>query len=176
MTCTGDFYDFARNPEYQRKKSLPFSNQPASIPKHFKPANMKSIAFFLSMLLSTCALFSQSNDYKVVFDLTSKDTIDQRSVIRWINEITGPHPDAKIEVVTFGLGTALLVKDRSYVPDAVAKCVANKNVSFKICAIAMKNQHLEPTDLLPGVQIVPDGIYEIISKQREGWGYIKASH
>jgi intracellular sulfur oxidation DsrE/DsrF family protein len=26
------------------------------------------------------------------------------------------------------------------------------------------------------VEIVPDGIYEIISKQRDGWGYIKVSH
>jgi uncharacterized protein len=76
----------------------------------------------------------------------------------------------------FGMGTAIALKDRSLVADEVSKLVANKNVSFKICAIAMKNQHLVDKDLIAGVQIVPDGIYEIISRQRDGWGYIKVSH
>ena len=33
-----------------------------------------------------------------------------------------------------------------------------------------------PRQLLPGVQTVPDGIYEIVSKQQEHWGYIKVMH
>jgi intracellular sulfur oxidation DsrE/DsrF family protein len=136
----------------------------------------KTILVFLCLAASTGFIFGQSSNYKVVFDMTSKDTIDQRSVIRWINEVTSNNPDAKTEVVMFGLGTALAVKDRSLVADAVSKLSANKNISFKICAIAMKNQHLTENDLVPGVQMVPDGIYEIISKQRDGWGYIKVSH
>ena len=39
----------------------------------------------------------------------------------------------------------------------------------------MKNHNINESELLPGVEIVPDGIYEIITKQKEGWGYIKAS-
>ena len=48
---------------------------------------MKKIVF-LSMFLSafTLAGLAQS-DYKVVFDLTSKDSVDQKAVIRWLNEI-----------------------------------------------------------------------------------------
>ena len=136
----------------------------------------KTILILFSLVASTSFLSAQTSNYKVVFDKTSKDSIDQRSVIRWINEVTSNNPDAKTEVVMFGLGTALAVKDRSMVADAVSKLSANKNVSFKICAIAMKNQHLSNSDLLPSIEIVPDGIYEIISKQREGWGYIKVSH
>jgi intracellular sulfur oxidation DsrE/DsrF family protein len=40
----------------------------------------------------------------------------------------------------------------------------------------MKANSVDITQLVPGVQTVPDGIYEIITKQREGWGYIKVSH
>jgi intracellular sulfur oxidation DsrE/DsrF family protein len=40
----------------------------------------------------------------------------------------------------------------------------------------MKRQHIDESQLLPGVETVPDGIYEIISKQRDGWGYIKVAH
>jgi intracellular sulfur oxidation DsrE/DsrF family protein len=41
--------------------------------------------------------------------------------------------------------------------------------------VAMKKHQIDKSMLLPGVEIVADGIYEIITKQREGWGYIKAT-
>ena len=50
------------------------------------------------------------------------------------------------------------------------------NAKFTACAIAMKNQQVEKSQLLPNVQVVPDGIGEIVAKQREGWGYIKVGH
>jgi intracellular sulfur oxidation DsrE/DsrF family protein len=50
-----------------------------------------------------------------------------------------------------------------------------KDVSFKVCALAMKRNKIDKSQLLPGVQVVPDGIYEIISKQRDNWGYIKVA-
>ena len=52
----------------------------------------------------------------------------------------------------------------------------NPNVSFKVCEIAMKNQKVEKSQLLPNVGTVPDGIGEIVAKQTHGWGYIKAVH
>jgi len=49
-------------------------------------------------------------------------------------------------------------------------------VAFKVCAIALKNNNVDKSQLLPGVQIVPDGIHELVMKQQENWGYIKAVH
>jgi intracellular sulfur oxidation DsrE/DsrF family protein len=40
----------------------------------------------------------------------------------------------------------------------------------------MKNHNIDSSQLLSGVRTVPDGIYEIITKEREGWGYIKVAH
>ena len=122
------------------------------------------------------ALQAQTKDYKVVFDLTSKDSLDQRAVIRWLNEISTLAPEAKMEVVMYGHGMYLVTRGRSVAEDEIAKLSANKNISFKVCAVALKNQHIDKNELLPGIKTVPDGIYEIISKQREGWGYIKAVH
>lgn len=118
----------------------------------------------------------QKPDYKVVFDLTSRDTADQSSVIRWINEITGSDKDAMLEVVLYGQSLDMVLKDRSLVRGRLEKLLSNKNVSVMVCAIALKNHHIDKSELLPGVGIVPDGIYELISKQRQGWGYIKAGH
>jgi intracellular sulfur oxidation DsrE/DsrF family protein len=98
-----------------------------------------------------------------------------KAVIRWINEITTANPDAKLEVVYYAQSLGMITKDKSTVSNDVIKWAKTKNVSFTVCEVAMKNQHVEKTDLLPGISTVPDGIYEIITKQRQGWGYIKAS-
>jgi len=138
---------------------------------------MKKNIFILGLLsLSFFLLKAQTTDYKVVFDLTSKDSLDQQAVMRWLKEITNERPDAKLEVVMYAKGVNMVTKDRSSVAESVTRLSSNKNISFKVCAIALKNQGIDKSQLFPGIEIVPDGIYEIISKQREGWGYIKASH
>ena len=135
----------------------------------------KSFALFLSLMMAWGFASAQA-DYKVVFDLTSKDSLDQQAVIRWLKEITNEHADAKLEVVMYAKGVNMVTRDKSAVADAVTQLATNKNISFKVCAIALKNQGIDKSQLLPGVEVVPDGIYEIISKQREGWGYIKAKN
>ena len=105
---------------------------------------MKKRFFILGLFfLSSLFLVAQTTDYKVVFDLTSKDSLDQQAVIRWLREITTERPDAKLEVVMYAKGINMVTKDRSSVADAVTKLTANKNISFKVCAIALKNQGID---------------------------------
>jgi intracellular sulfur oxidation DsrE/DsrF family protein len=136
---------------------------------------MKKYQLVLLLVLCSLSLAAQRTDYKVVFDLTSRDTVDQKSIIRWLKEISEANPEAKMEVVMYAKGLEMVVKDKSYVADEIGKLSANKNIAFKVCAVAMKNNSVTADQLLPGIVIVPDGIYEIIKKQREGWGYIKAA-
>ncbi len=136
---------------------------------------MKSNFFIAAFLLLSLCIQAQQPDYKVVFDLTSKDSLDQRSVIRWLNEIIKPNPDAKLEVVMYGQGFNFVLSKSMYA-DAITKLAANKNISFKVCAISLQNNKVDKNELVSCVEFVPDGIYEIISKQKQGWGYIKAVH
>ena len=137
---------------------------------------MKQIFFILAILamLST-HLFAQQPDYRVVFDITSKDTNAHKTVIRQASAINKANPDAKLEVVLYGQSLDMVLKDKSIVADDIQKLVANKNVSFKVCSFTLKRHNADVSQLLPGVGTVPDGIYEIITKQREGWGYIKVA-
>jgi len=128
-----------------------------------------------TLLVYPFILHAQNSDYKVVFDLTSKDSLDHKAVIRWLTEVS-KNPNAKMEVVMYGQGFNMVTKDRSVVSNAIATLVANKNISFKVCEVALQNNNVDKSQLLPGIETVPDGIYEIISKQRDGWGYIKAVH
>lgn len=133
---------------------------------------MKKI-LLLAVVLSSSFFAIAQKDYKVVFDLTSKDSNDQRAAIRWLNEVSKAEPTAQMEVVMYGQGLDLVTKGKSAVADEVIRLAQNKNIAFKVCQVAMKAHNLTTNDLLPGVQTVPDGIYEVISKQRQGWVYIK---
>jgi intracellular sulfur oxidation DsrE/DsrF family protein len=122
--------------------------------------------------------FAQGQDhpYRVVFDLTSRDTLEQKAVLRWLREVSTASPTAQMEVVMYAKGFELVMPERSaYIAD-VKEAMKNPNVAFKVCSIALKNNNVDKSQLLAGVQTVPDGIYEIISKQQDRWGYIKVMH
>jgi uncharacterized protein len=131
------------------------------------------IGFF--MLLMSSMAFAQKAPYNVVIDVTTKDTVVHQMVMRWVREISKDHPEANIEVVFYAKSLDMVTKDKSVVASDVIKYAAVKNVKFKVCEAAMKNNQVEKDMLLDGVGTVPDGIYEIVAKQHEGWGYIKAS-
>ena len=119
---------------------------------------------------------SQPQPYKVVFDLTSSDPIDQQAVLRWIREISAVNPKTEIEVVMYARGLDLVIASKTSQATAVSDAMKSAHANFKVCAIAMKNQQVDRSQLLANVEPVPDGIGEIVSKQKAGWGYIKVGH
>ena len=119
---------------------------------------------------------SRPQPYKVVFDLTSDDPADQGAVLRWLREVGTVKPETDKDVVMYGRGLALVVPGRSSQLEEVKQAIARPHVSFKVCEISMRNQKVEKSQLLPNVGTVPDGIGEIVLKQKQGWGYIKAIH
>lgn len=138
---------------------------------------MKRIFLILSLvLLGLGTIHAQTAPYKVVFDLTSKDTLDHKSVMRWVNEVIKADPKAMVEVVMYGKGFELVMPEKSQFIEQVKAAAKNPNVAFKVCEVALSANKVERTQILKEVGTVPDGIYEIISKQHEGWGYIKVVH
>ncbi|MEO6719488.1 MAG: DsrE family protein [Ferruginibacter sp.] len=138
---------------------------------------MKKIKMIIALLLiAPCFVIAQQTDYRVVFDMSTRDTISQQALVREVALITKENPAAKLEVVIYGQGIHMITKDKAKQAEEIQRLLANNNVSFKVCAFTLKRNNLTAADILPSVQVVPDGIYEIISKQREGWGYIKVAH
>jgi uncharacterized protein len=132
----------------------------------------------LTIIIMIVAGIAQAQDskYKVVFDMTSKDTVNQQALIRQVGFIRSANPDSKVEVVFYGQGLDLAVKGKTQQEAAVNQLLSDKGISFKVCAVTMKRYNIDKSQLLPGVEVVDDGIYEIIQKQQEGWGYIKVAH
>ena len=137
---------------------------------------MKKIFLLSAAALMFCnVLHAQKAPYNVVIDITSNDTIVHKMAMNWVKEILAEDAAANVEVVFYGKSLGMITKDKSVVADVLVKYAANKNVAFRVCQVAMKNNNVDKSQLLDGVGTVPDGIYEIISKQHEGWGYIKAA-
>jgi len=138
---------------------------------------MKRALFVVCVaLLSLGFVNRQPPPYRVAFDLTSRDTLDQKAVIRWIKEVTTSSPKAEVEIVMYGKGFEIVMPSRSTFSADVEAAMKNPNVTFKVCEIAMRNNQLDKSMFVPGVQTVPDGIHELVAKQQDNWGYIKVSH
>ena len=128
------------------------------------------------MLFLVFAAWGQTKPVKIVFDVTSKDPATHQSVMRHITGMSAAYPDSKFLVVIYGGALPMLVKEKSSVSSEISNLKDSANVSFKVCEQTMKRYNVSESQLLYGVQIVPDGILEIVQKQAEGWGYIKEAH
>jgi intracellular sulfur oxidation DsrE/DsrF family protein len=136
--------------------------------------------FTNKMLIVVLALMpafalAQAGPYKVVFDITSSDTAAQKAVIRQMRGISQSRPDAQLEVAIYGEALPMVMKERSILADAIQELSSSKKASFKVCAATMKRNNIDKSQLIAGVDVVPDAIFEIVTKQHEGWGYIKVA-
>ncbi len=136
----------------------------------------KKMISFCFLLLFTCVALAQQADYRVVFDMSTRDSISQQALVREVALIKKYNPAAKLQVVVYGQGLPLVLKDRSKHSDAIKSLLVDKDTEFKVCAFTLQRFGVDESKLIPGIKVVPDGIYEIISRQREGWGYIKVAH
>ena len=134
----------------------------------------KTLSLFFVFITLSIHSKSQGANYKVVFDLTAKDTNVHKAVLRWCTIIVDANSDCKLEVVFYGQSLDMVVKGKSIAEDQITSLAKGKNVSFTVCEASMKRLNIDKSQLLPGVNTVPDAIYEIFLKQKEGFAYIKA--
>jgi uncharacterized protein len=136
---------------------------------------MKLISF-ITLLIFAFEASGQTKPVRIVFDVTSKDTLTHQSVLRHVKGMAKTYPEAMLEVVMYGGAWPMAVNGKNSTARVIEELSQNKNVSFKICGITMQRHNVESADLVTGVEVVPDAIIEIVTRQGEGWGYIKESH
>jgi uncharacterized protein len=135
----------------------------------------KNKLWMVALAIMPVFTHAQTGAYKVVFDITSSDTAAQKAVIRQMRGISQSRPDAQLEVAVYGDALPMVMKDKSIIADAIQELSSSKKASFKVCGATMKRNNVDKSQLLAGVEVVPDAIYEIVTKQHEGWGYIKVA-
>jgi len=118
-------------------------------------------------------MMAQTEPIKVVFDVTSSNPDVQKTAAKHLRLMAEAYPESEFELVIYS-GAFKMVDKKSSVAGETLSAIVNKdNVDIVICEQTMKRHKMTMDDLIPGVGSVPDGIYEIIMKQKQGWGYIK---
>lgn len=111
--------------------------------------------------------------HKIVFQLTSNDTMAHKSLMKQLNNITSVAPTTKIEVVCHGPGLDMLVSDKTIVLEKIKQLKAI-GVNFIACEFSMKERNVPIEKIIPEAGFVKAGIIEIVTKQEQGWSYIKS--
>lgn len=137
---------------------------------------MKSSILSFVCLLMFSVGFSQDKPVKILFDVTSSHIEPQQATIRHVKGMSEAYPDSKFEIVVYGGALDMLLKGKSSVTDGVIELSKRGNVTVNACNGTMKRRNVQKSDLIEGVNVVPDAIFELASKQQEGWSYIKESY
>lgn len=132
---------------------------------------MKKILILVVVLFASVALKAQT--HKIIFQLTSEDTLAHKSLMKQLNNVLSISPDAKIEVVCQGPGLSMLMISRTTVQEGISKMKA-KGVVFSACEFSMSERKVSKEQIVAESGFVKSGIVEVITKQEEGWSYIKS--
>ncbi|NIK72583.1 hypothetical protein FHS56_000069 [Thermonema lapsum] len=135
---------------------------------------MLIIVLFISLLSNTSyAQQTDTKEHKVVIQLTTGDTLAYRALVKQLGNMTKIWPNAKIEVIIHNKGIAMMKKESSNVAEEIAT-LTKKGVRFVVCEFTMQQLKLEKKDILDDAFYTPYGLIAIVTKQEEGYSYLKA--
>lgn len=115
----------------------------------------------------------QEEPLKIIFQLTTNDTLAHKALMKQLNNMTTVEPTVQIEVVCHGPGLDMLRKDLTTVTTKIAE-FTRKGVVFNACQFSMKERNVSKEQILETASYVEVGILYIVRKQRMGWSYIKS--
>jgi intracellular sulfur oxidation DsrE/DsrF family protein len=141
---------------------------------------MKSL-LFLTLLLLPFLSQAQTGEahavdhkkHKIVIQLTSGDTLVQKSLMKQVHNLLVAGPNSKIEVVCHNNGISLLQSAQTKQAAQVREMAA-KGVVFAACENTMRERKIARSELLPESVTVPSGVFEVVQKQEKGWSYLRA--
>ncbi len=136
----------------------------------------------LFILFGTVALKAQDPQvvvdnkvHKMVMQFTVGDSTEQAAIVTQVGNVLAAWPKAQIEVVCHSSGLNVITTSKTKVAKGIADLSA-KGVVFAACNNTMRRLKLSKADLLPTAIVVPSAFVEIVTKQEEGWAYLKGAH
>jgi intracellular sulfur oxidation DsrE/DsrF family protein len=116
---------------------------------------------------------TEKQQHKIVFQLTTDDTLAHKALMKQLNNITTVAPGTKIEVVCHGPGLSMLVTGKTVVQEKMQQ-MKMKGVFFVACEFSMSERNVPKEKIIPEADFVKAGIIEIVTRQEQGWSYIKS--
>lgn len=110
---------------------------------------------------------------KIIFQLSIDDSLAHKALMKQLNNITTVAPGTKIEVVCHGPGLNMLVMGKTTVQDKIQQ-MKMRDIIFVACEFSMRERNIPKEKIIPEAGFVKAGIIEIVTKQEQGWSYIKS--
>src|SRR5688572_6275064 len=101
--------------------------------------------FVSALLISSSFLKAQS---KIVWDMSSGDTAQQRILFRQVGNVLAAAPDTKIEIVFHGNAVWGLLKDSGYFKEQIIGFY-KKGVVMAVCNNALKVRNIKTDRVIP---------------------------
>jgi intracellular sulfur oxidation DsrE/DsrF family protein len=131
------------------------------------------LSFYFLFFIISSNVAQEKGGHKIIFQCSTPDTMAQKALMKQLGNILSVEPNTKIEIVCHGPGLNMLVDDKSVVKDKI-KSFSDKGVIFNACEFSMKERNVDKSQITSNVSFVSAGILYIVSKQEQGWSYIKA--
>ena len=139
----------------------------------------KKILFTICFMAFSYAIFAQSTKapgnkiHKIVFQLSSDDTLVHKGLMRQLNNVLSAAPDSKIVVICHGPGINMLMLENTLVLDKI-RLLKTKEVTFTACENTLREKNISKDKIITEAGFVPSALIQIVSLQEEGWSYIKS--
>lgn len=128
------------------------------------------LAIISILLVASTTIQAQ---HKIIWDMSTGDTAQQRGLLKQINNVLVADPTIKIEVVYHGNAVYAMLKDTGYHKEQILS-LQKKGVVFAACNNSLKGRNIDPSRVMKEAIIVPVAILELVKKQELKWIYIKA--
>ena len=144
-------------------------------------AKIKNIIFVFAFCMMAMSGFSQdipktreNKIHNIVVQLNTADTASWSSIIGNIKNVQKAWPtNLNIEVVVHGKAIDFLVKDKTFFANDI-QLLASQGIKFNACQNTMRKHNITADMLLNVAGTVPSGVVEVVTKQEEGWSYLKS--
>ncbi|MBK7888911.1 MAG: DsrE family protein [Bacteroidetes bacterium] len=149
---------------------------------------MKKIKLlFVVVLINTFSSFAQTSasgkteisgsktaQHRVIMQLVSGDTLAHKALMFQLKNLKEVWADSvEIEVLIQGPALDMIIADKTTQQEGISK-MKQKGVRFIACEFSMRQRKVTKEELLKDVESVNYGLVEIITKQEQGWSYLKA--
>lgn len=143
---------------------------------------MKKIMFLLVALMVTMVSAAQtqnpgdanlSKPHKIIFQLTTADSLSHKALMKQLNNITTVSPETKVEVVCHGPGLNMLMTEKTTVHEKI-QAMKKRGVVFVACEFSMTERNVTKEQIIAESVYTKAGILYLVSKMEEGYSYIKS--
>ncbi|HUW99030.1 MAG TPA: hypothetical protein VMV40_09365 [Acidiferrobacter sp.] len=127
-------------------------------------------ALILGASFATCAWASQTG---IIFQISTGSPATWKVAVHNARHLTErrPRQPVRIEIVAFGPGLGMILKNSPVARDLIA--LHKSGVLVEASQGSLLRHGFALKDVLPLVHYIPSGIAEIVRRERQGWAYIR---